>query len=137
MLEQLQKMKQNIASAEGRCESLGSLEGRLAREDGTDEQDDLSHRATQVSSQLEQTTRALERELTRCSENVSVWEAVETLKQDLQLALQKAQSQLKTLQDSPAKLHVDAAQTEVTNIQVRFQLATATVCILLTLTNIF
>lgn len=116
MLERLERYRLEIASRAHKCENVGSREC-------LDDTDDLSdspfnQRADQVNHNLDDAIEGVEKQLMKIRDNTIQWEAVDKLKDDLEAWLTSKAAEVNQLEDRPAKLHDEAAQLEISHLEV-------------------
>ena len=99
-----------------KCDNLGSVQGRDQADGAIDSP--LSRRSREVTENLAQAITATERELSRIQESVMLWDSANKMRSDLADWLAVKQTELARLKEKPAKLHVDAAELEVSQLQV-------------------
>ena len=115
MLDSLYKFKQDISSASHRCENLSNS----SPEPGPIAQSELSMQAMQVNGTMNDAIDQLENQLSRLRENMVQLEAVEKMKTELNSWFISKSAELQQMRDKPAKLHVEAAELELSHLEVR------------------
>ena len=78
----------------------------------------LLAQSTDVNLRLASTIEQLETQLTKIREDIVQWEAVEKLKVDLGNWLDAKNTELQQMKEKPAKLHVEAAELELSHLEV-------------------
>jgi hypothetical protein len=114
MLDRLYKYKQDISSAAHRCENLSNT----SPEPSPIVQSELTVQATQVNANTNDVIDQLENQLSKLRENMVQLEAVEKMKTELNNWFISKSAELQQMRDKPAKLHVEAAELELSHLEV-------------------
>ena len=109
--EQLRQLASHLAATSQRCETLGGGAGS-----GADSE--LYARAEKTQTRLTKALLAVEEVSARLQDTIQGWETAERLSTDLTSWVRARQTELKDLSDRPAKLHTEAAQIELQQLQV-------------------
>ena len=114
MLECLYKYKQDIATMAHCCENLSNT----SPEPTPRTQSALTVQAIHVNNTINQATDQLEAQLSRLRESIVQMEAIEKMKAELEAWITNRTMELKQMKDKPAKLHVEAAELELSHLEV-------------------
>ena len=114
MLECLYKYKQDIATMAHCCENLSNT----SPEPTPRMQSALTIQAAQVNNTINQVIDQLEDQLCRLRESIVQMEAVEKMKSELEAWITSRTSELRQMKEKPAKLHVEAAELELSHLEV-------------------
>ena len=115
MLDTLYKYRTDITTAANKCENLANDEDDREERASTP----LYEKASRVSDALVQATERLEDALAKMRESGVQWEAAEKMKVDLLNWLITKTKEVSQMEERPAKLHIEAAELELSHLEVR------------------
>ena len=124
MYETLIKYKQDIATSAQKCEKVSHLESTPSPSEASSS---VAQSARHVGGQLVYATEQVETYLTQVRDNMVQWESVDKVKVELANWLMAKTREVQQLEQKPAKLHVDAAQMELSQLQVCFDSLTLSI----------
>ncbi|XP_076463748.1 nesprin-1-like isoform X5 [Babylonia areolata] len=116
-LEKLHHMREELQQVAQRCDTMGSTESLDKLDTSTESSSPLAQLAEQVHDSLTDCIHQLEQRLERLRDTIRQWENVDRARNELHNWLQGRQEELTDIENSPAKLHAEAADLDIQKLQ--------------------
>uniref|UniRef100_K1QUR5 Uncharacterized protein n=1 Tax=Magallana gigas TaxID=29159 RepID=K1QUR5_MAGGI len=124
MWERLASMKQEHAMAASQCEYIGDSNDK--QDDGSiGVEDSVSQLAEAVQEMVQDAIGETERRMNDIRDIIHQWETIDRTRNDLRNWLHSKQEDLHEIESRPSKLHPEAAELEIANLQVLREAVTA------------
>ncbi|CAC5390745.1 SYNE1 [Mytilus coruscus] len=116
MWERMSGMRQELTNAAHRCENLGGSMENLSEEEAQQESN-VNQQAEKVEDKFKEANAELEKRMDSVRDTIHQWELVDRMRGDLRNWLHSKQEEFQEMEEKPAKLHAEAAEIEIANLQ--------------------